>query len=98
MVREGLETALRERRVRFEVQLMQEKKKVDTFRSREIRDVLSLDELREKVEMVDHLCGILKVNFLFLFSLSYTDYTRNLNSNLAISSSSCRTATLKRMR
>lgn len=42
--------------------MLQEKKKVDTFRSREIRDVLSLDELREKVETVDHLCGILKVN------------------------------------
>lgn len=61
VVREGLETALRERRGQFEVQLLQEKKKVDTFRSREIRDVLSLEELREKVETVDNLCGILKV-------------------------------------
>lgn len=62
VVREGLETALRERRAQFEQKLLQEKKKVDTFRSREIRDVLSLEELREKVETVDNLCGILKVN------------------------------------
>ena len=61
VVRENLETALRERRGQFELQLLQEKKKVDTFRSREIRDVLTLDELREKVEMVDQLCDILKV-------------------------------------
>lgn len=69
VVREGLETALRERRAEFEIQLLQEKKKVDTFRSREIRDVLSLDELREKVETVDQLCGILKVNIFYWISI-----------------------------
>lgn len=66
VVREGLETALRERRAQFELQLLQEKKKVDTFRSREIRDVLSLEELKEKVETVDNLCGVLKVSSQFI--------------------------------
>lgn len=61
VVREGLENTLRERRADFELELLEEKKKVDAFRSKEIRDVLSLDELKEKVETVNMLCGILQV-------------------------------------
>lgn len=87
VVREGLETALRERRAEFEVQLLQEKKKVDTFRSREIRDVLSLDELREKVETVDHLCGILKVNKSYKDILNVILFTNHTILLLALSSS-----------
>ncbi|XP_055607362.1 dynein axonemal heavy chain 3 isoform X2 [Uranotaenia lowii] len=60
VVRENLETAIRERRVKFEQYLNAEKKKMDHFRTREIREMLSLDDLREKVETVDGLMDILE--------------------------------------
>ncbi|XP_035775701.1 dynein heavy chain 3, axonemal-like [Anopheles albimanus] len=60
VVRENLETSLRERRVKFEQYLMTEKKKMDHFRTREIREMLSLDDLREKVDTVDGLMKILE--------------------------------------
>ncbi|XP_053695545.1 dynein axonemal heavy chain 3 [Sabethes cyaneus] len=60
VVRDNLETALRERRVQFEAYLNTEKKKMDHFRTREIREMLSLDDLREKVATVDGLMLILE--------------------------------------
>lgn len=77
VVRDNLETALRERRTKFEQYLLTEKKKMDHFRTREIREMLSLDDLKEKVETVDGLMLILEVfdaslggnfNSMFLFS------------------------------
>ncbi|KAL1398756.1 hypothetical protein pipiens_008712 [Culex pipiens pipiens] len=60
VVRENLETAIRERRVKFDLYLSTEKKKMDHFRTREIREMLSLDDLREKVETVNGLMLILE--------------------------------------
>uniref|UniRef100_A0A182XBB4 AAA+ ATPase domain-containing protein n=1 Tax=Anopheles quadriannulatus TaxID=34691 RepID=A0A182XBB4_ANOQN len=60
VVRDNLETSLRERRVKFEQYLMTEKKKMDHFRTREIREMLSLDDLRDKVDTVDGLMKILE--------------------------------------
>lgn len=61
VVRENLETALKERRATFEQYLIAEKKKMDSFRLRDVREVLSLDDLKEKVAMVDNLMDILDV-------------------------------------
>ncbi|EDW73522.2 uncharacterized protein Dwil_GK16602 [Drosophila willistoni] len=55
VVRDNLEAALRERRTQFEKLLSQEKRTMDGFRIREIRDVLTLEELKERVETVDML-------------------------------------------
>ncbi|XP_070136648.1 dynein axonemal heavy chain 3 [Drosophila bipectinata] len=55
VVRDNLEMALRERRMEFEKLLAQEKRTMDGFRIREIRDVLTLDELKERVDTVDLL-------------------------------------------
>ncbi|GAB0093009.1 Dynein heavy chain [Sergentomyia squamirostris] len=60
VVRDNLETALRERKVQFDGYLLTEKKKMDAFRMKEIRDVLTLDELKEKVETVNGLMAILE--------------------------------------
>lgn len=62
VVRENLETALKERRAQFEQYLMQEKKKMDSFRLRDVRgDVLSIEDLKEKVATVDGLMETLEV-------------------------------------
>lgn len=50
----------RERRIQFEAYLLSEQKKMDAFRLRTIREVLSIDELREKVKSVDELTDILE--------------------------------------
>ncbi|XP_062127566.1 dynein axonemal heavy chain 3 [Drosophila sulfurigaster albostrigata] len=55
VVRDNLEMALRERRLQFEKLLIQEKRTMDGFRIREIRDVLTLEELKERVDTVDLL-------------------------------------------
>ncbi|XP_036671579.3 dynein axonemal heavy chain 3 isoform X3 [Drosophila suzukii] len=55
VVRDNLELALRERRMEFEKLLAQEKRTMDGFRIREIRDVLTLEELKERVDTVDLL-------------------------------------------
>ncbi|XP_033238860.1 dynein heavy chain 3, axonemal [Drosophila pseudoobscura] len=55
VVRDNLELALRERRAEFEKLLAQEKRTMDGFRIREIRDVLTLEELKERVDTVDML-------------------------------------------
>ena len=52
VVRENLETALKERRANFEQYLIAEKKKMDSFRLRDVREVLSVDDLKEKVATV----------------------------------------------
>jgi dynein heavy chain len=61
VVRENLETALKERRSQFEHFMQTEKKKMDSFRLRDVREVLSLDDLKEKVTTVDGLMEALKV-------------------------------------
>jgi len=38
---------------------------MDTFRLREVRDVLTLEELKEKVDTVDGLTNILEVNIYY---------------------------------
>jgi dynein heavy chain, axonemal len=62
VVRESLENALRDRRIQFDEYLLCEKRKMDAFQSKEIRDVLSLSDLKEKVETVDGLMDILEVS------------------------------------
>lgn len=61
VVRENLETALKERRTLFEQYLIQEKKKMDSFRLRDVREVLSIEDLKEKVATVDGLMETLEV-------------------------------------
>lgn len=60
VVRENLETALKERRTQFEQFLLGEKRKMDSFRLKEVREVLSVDDLHERVETVDSLMIILE--------------------------------------
>lgn len=81
VVRENLETALKERRATFEQYLIAEKKKMDSFRLRDVREVLSLDDLKEKVAMVDNLMDTLDVRvasylnyFCSSFNLFLIDY------------------------
>jgi dynein heavy chain, axonemal len=62
VVRENLETALKERRVEFDIYLQSEKRKMDSFISKEIREVLNLSDLKEKVAIVDGLMDILEVS------------------------------------
>lgn len=66
VVRDQLEVDLRDRRTQFELYLLSKRKDVDSFRLREIREVLSIDDLREKVETVDELMDILEVKLLLL--------------------------------
>lgn len=65
VVRENLETALKERRTQFDQYLLAEKKKMDSFRLRDVREVLSLDDLKEKVTTVDALMDTLEVIYFF---------------------------------
>lgn len=67
MVRDNLETDLKERRASFEQHLMAEKKRMDSFRLRDVREVLSLEDLKEKVATVNGLMDSLDVNLSFLF-------------------------------
>lgn len=41
---------------------MQEQAKMDNFRMKTIRDVLTIDDLKEKVKTVDDLMEIIKVD------------------------------------
>ena len=50
-----------ERRVVFEQLIFYEKRRMDGFRVKETRDVLTLDELKERVETVDELFDIIEV-------------------------------------
>lgn len=52
----------RERRIKFEAQLVKEKAKMETFRLRETKEFLSLDELEEKCNISDNFMEILKVH------------------------------------
>lgn len=81
VVRENLETALKERRTQFEQYLMQEKKKMDSFRLRDVREVLSIEDLKEKVATVDGLMETLEVrekNVQF-----YTRESKHIKFNLS---------------
>lgn len=51
----------RERRTKFEAYLVNERRKMETFRLRETKEFLSLDELKEKCDMSDNFMDILKV-------------------------------------
>lgn len=53
----------RERRTKFEAQLMSERKKIEVFRLRETKEFLSIEELHEKCESSDQFMDILKVSF-----------------------------------
>lgn len=66
VVRENLESTLKERRANFEQFLIAEKKKMDSFRLRDVREVLSLDDLKEKVAMVDNLMDTLDVRVVIV--------------------------------
>lgn len=52
----------RERRIKFEAHLVKEKTKMETFRLRETKEFLSLDELEEKCNISDNFMEILKVH------------------------------------
>jgi dynein heavy chain, axonemal len=60
VVRENLETTLKERRANFEQYLIAEKKKMDSFRLRDVREVLSVEDLKEKVATVSGLMDTLE--------------------------------------
>lgn len=51
----------RERRIKFETHMVKEKTKMETFRLRETKEFLSLDELEEKCNISDNFMEILKV-------------------------------------
>lgn len=46
-------STFREKRVEFEKYVKEEKKGFDAFRLREVRDILTIDDLKEKVEIVN---------------------------------------------
>lgn len=46
-------STFREKRLEFEKYVKNEKKSFDAFRLREVRDILTLDDLREKVDTVN---------------------------------------------
>lgn len=50
-----------EKRIKFEQLILYEKRRMDGFRVKETRDVLTLDELKERVETVDELFDIIEV-------------------------------------
>ncbi|XP_059216601.1 dynein axonemal heavy chain 3 isoform X2 [Stomoxys calcitrans] len=60
VVRDNLEFALRENRIKFEQLILHEKRRMDAFRVKETRDVLTLDELKERVDTVDELFDLLE--------------------------------------
>lgn len=60
--------AHRERRIKFEAHLAKEKTKMETFRLRETKEFLSLDELEEKCNISDNFMEILKVFSYFYLS------------------------------
>ncbi|XP_075164298.1 dynein heavy chain 3, axonemal [Haematobia irritans] len=60
VVRDNLEFALREKRIKFEQLILYEKRRMDGFRVKETRDVLTLDELKERVDTVDELFDLLE--------------------------------------
>lgn len=56
----------RERRIKFETYLINERKKMETFRLRETKEFLSIDELKEKCDTMDVFIDILKVTQQYL--------------------------------
>ncbi|XP_055373574.1 dynein axonemal heavy chain 3 [Condylostylus longicornis] len=60
VVRENLEVLIREKRLKFEKYVLTEKKRIDAFRLKEVRDILTIEELRERVETVNELFEILE--------------------------------------
>lgn len=51
----------RERRTSFEAFLANERKKMELFRLRETKELLTLDELKEKCDIVDQHMDMLEV-------------------------------------
>lgn len=47
--------------MKFEAYLVNERRKMETFRLRETKEFLSLDELKEKCDITDNFMDILKV-------------------------------------
>ncbi|XP_054732574.1 dynein axonemal heavy chain 3-like [Anastrepha obliqua] len=60
VVRENLEIALRERRKKFEEYILYEKRRMDGFRVKETREVMTLEELKERVDTIDELYEIIE--------------------------------------
>lgn len=48
--------------MKFENYLVNERRKMESFRLRETKEFLSLDELKEKCDISDNFMEILKVN------------------------------------
>ncbi|XP_055840841.1 dynein axonemal heavy chain 3 isoform X1 [Episyrphus balteatus] len=60
VVRDNLEVALREKRSLFEKYIASQKTRMDGFRMKETHDILSLEELQEKVDTVNELYDTLE--------------------------------------
>lgn len=67
--------AHRERRIKFETYLISERKKMETFRLRETKEFLSIDELKEKCDTMDVFMDILKVHFELAFGEAHSGRT-----------------------
>lgn len=64
----------RERRLKFENYLINERRKMETFRLRETKEFLSLDELKEKCDISDNFIDILKVSFMQMATICYHNH------------------------
>lgn len=64
-----------ERRKKFEEFILYEKRRMDGFRVKETREVMSLEELKERVDTIDELYEIIEVSCATL-------YCRVVNLNL----------------
>lgn len=51
-----------ERRKKFEEFILYEKRRMDGFRVKETREVMSLEELKERVDTIDELYEIIEVS------------------------------------
>ncbi|XP_037881601.1 dynein heavy chain 3, axonemal [Glossina fuscipes] len=60
VIRDNLEAGLREKRTTFEKLILFEKRRMDGFRVKETREMLTLDELKERVETVDALFDMIE--------------------------------------
>uniref|UniRef100_A0A1A9ZUF4 Uncharacterized protein n=1 Tax=Glossina pallidipes TaxID=7398 RepID=A0A1A9ZUF4_GLOPL len=60
VIRDNLEARLREKRTTFEKLILFEKRRMDGFRVKETREMLTLDELKERVETVDELFDMIE--------------------------------------
>lgn len=57
-------TTRRDRRTAFEAFMLNERKKMETFRMRETKEFLTIDELKEKCETANQHMELLEVCFI----------------------------------